>query len=143
MMNEKVESLMIKNLITLGPQNTLADASDIFTSRKIHHIPIVEGNVLVGLVTTYDMWKKHIDPSEYATTKLESIMSKKLIKLEPTDKMGTAAEIFLDNRFHCLPVVTEGNVLVGLITTFDILKYEFRKEYPNPILYKEVFEEGK
>ncbi len=143
-MNEKVETLMIKNLITLSPQNTLADASEIFSSRKIHHIPIVEGNVLVGLVTTYDMWKKHISPNDYPSTKLETIMSKKLIKIEPSDKVGTAAEIFLDNRFHCLPVVTEGNVLVGLVTTFDILKYEFRKEYPNPILYKEVFEgEGK
>jgi hypothetical protein len=39
-------------------------------------------------------------------------------------------------------VVTNGDTLVGLVTTFDILKYEFRKEYPNPILYKEVFEGG-
>lgn len=142
MMNEKVETIMIKKLITLGPNDTLADASEIFKTRKIHHIPIVKGGKLLGLVTTYDMWKRHVNPDDYAATHLETIMSKNLIKIEPSDKVGTAAEIFLDNRFHCLPVVTDGDTLVGLVTTFDILKYEFRKEYPNPILYKEVFEGG-
>lgn len=140
MMNEKVETLMITKLITLGPKDTLADASEIFRTRKIHHIPIVEEGKLLGLVTTYDMWKRHVNPDDYSTTHLEAIMSKNIIKIEAHDKIGTAAEIFLDNRFHCLPVVGDNDILLGLVTTFDILKYEFRKEYPNPILYKEVFE---
>jgi CBS domain-containing protein len=119
MMNESVSTIMIKNLITLTPESTLAEVSEIFSTRKIHHIPIVEDGVLAGLITTYDMWRKNSLHENY-------------------DKIGTAAELFLDNRFHALPVV-EGDKLVGLVTTFDILKYSFKKEYPDPILYKDVF----
>ncbi len=139
MMNEKVESIMMKDLVTLGPESTLAHVSEIFKTKKIHHIPIVDEGKLVGLVTTYDMWRKNVRHEDYSNIAVKEIMSKKLIKLEPEDKIGTAAELFLDNRFHALPVVN-GEYLVGLVTTFDILRYEFKKEYPNAILYKEVLD---
>lgn len=139
MMNESVSTIMIKNLITLTSESTLAEVSEIFNTRKIHHIPIVDDGVLAGLVTTYDLWRKNILHESYADIKVKDVMSRKLIKLEPDDKIGTAAELFLDNRFHALPVV-EGDRLVGIVTTFDILKYSFKKEYPDPILYKDVFD---
>ncbi len=140
-MNESVQSIMIKDLITLGPESTLAHVRDIFKSKRIHHIPIVDEGKLVGLVTTYDLWMKNPNQSDYDTILVKEIMSKKLVKLEIDDKVGTAAELFLDNRFHALPVVDK-DILVGLVTTFDILRYEFIKEYPEPILYKDVFEKG-
>lgn len=138
MMNESVSTIMVKNLITLKSESTLAEVSEIFSTRKIHHIPIVDDGVLAGLITTYDMWRKNSLHENYANIKVSEVMSKKLIKLEPGDKIGTAAELFLDNRFHALPVV-EGDKLVGIVTTFDVLKYSFKKEYPDPILYKDVF----
>lgn len=142
MMNEKVETIMIKDLITLGPESTVAHAVDIFKTKRIHHIPVVDEGKLVGLVTTHDLWNKQIAQDAFGTTMIKDIMSKKLVKLEPDDKVGTAAELFLDNRFHALPVVKEDNFLVGLVTTFDVLRYEFKKEYENPILYKDILEKG-
>ncbi len=141
MMNEKVESIMIKDLVTLGPESTLAHVSEIFRTKRIHHIPIVDEGKLVGLITTYDLWRKNVSHLEYESIQVKDVMSKKLVKLEPEDKIGTAAELFLDNRFHALPVVSDG-YLVGLVTTFDVLRYEFRKEYPDPILYKDVLDKG-
>ena len=99
MMNEKVETIMIKNLITLGPESTVAHAVEIFKSKRIHHIPVVDEGRLVGLITTHDLWNKFVAPDAFGTTVIKDIMSKKLVKLEPDDKVGTAAELFLDNRF--------------------------------------------
>lgn len=141
MMNEKVETIMIKNLITLGPESTVAHAVEIFRSKKIHHIPITDEGKLVGLITTHDLWNKFVAPEAFDTTLIKDVMAKKLIKLDPEDKIGTAAELFLDNRFHALPVVIDG-LLVGLVTTFDVLRYEFKKEYPDPILYKDILDKG-
>lgn len=141
MMNEKVETIMIKNLITLGPESTVAHAVEIFRSKKIHHIPITDEGKLVGLITTHDLWNKFVAPEAFDTTLIKDVMAKKLIKLDPEDKIGTAAELFLDNRFHTLPVVIDG-LLVGLVTTFDVLRYEFKKEYPDPILYKDILDKG-
>lgn len=141
MMNEKVETIMIKNLITLGPESTVSHAVEIFKSKKIHHIPITDEGRLVGLLTTHDLWNKFVAPENFDSTLIKDVMAKKLIKLDPEDKIGTAAELFLDNRFHALPVVSDG-ILVGLVTTFDVLRYEFKKEYPDPILYKDILDKG-
>jgi predicted transcriptional regulator len=141
MMNESVQSIMIKDLVTLGPESTLAHVKDIFKKKRIHHIPIVDEGKLVGLVTTYDLWINSPNHENYDHIQVKDIMSKKLVKLEIDDKVGTAAELFLDNRFHALPVVDNG-MLVGLVTTFDVLRYEFKKEYPEPILYKDVLDKG-
>jgi CBS domain-containing protein len=141
MMNEKVESIMIRDLITLSPESTLTQVSSIFRSKNIHHIPIVENGRLVGMVSNMDMWKKNIHPDDYEKILVKEIMTTKLAKLDPDDKIGTAAELFLVNKFHAIPVVEDG-ILVGLITTFDVLRYEFRKEYPDPILFKEILDKG-
>ncbi len=132
---------MIRDLITLGLENTMEDASNIFISKNIHHIPIPDEGKLVGMLTTFDMWKKKLKPEEFPNILVKEIMTTKLAKLEPDDKIGTAAELFLANRFHAIPVVSDG-ILVGLVSTFDILRYEFRKEYPEPILYKDILEKG-
>ena len=139
MMNEKVEVIMMKDLITLRPEDTLTQVSEVFKTKKIHHIPVVEDGKLVGLVTTYDMWRKNVRHEDYDKIQIKEIMSKRLIKLEPDSKIGTAAELFLDNRFHALPVV-DGEKLIGLVTTFDILRYQFKKEYPDAFLYKDVLD---
>ena len=57
MMNENVETIMIRDLITLEPESTLDHVNDIFRSKNIHHIPVVEEGRLKGMVTTFDMWK--------------------------------------------------------------------------------------
>lgn len=142
MMNEKVETIMIKKLVTLSPDDTVANAKEIFRGKRIHHIPVQNDGKLVGLLTTYDLWKSTTETNVKDETKIAEVMSKKVVKIGPDDKVGTAAEIFLDNRFHALPVVTEDNTLVGLVTTFDVLRYEFKKEYPDPILFKDELEKG-
>ena len=51
------------------------------------------------------------------------------------------SELFIDRRFKTLPVVNIDNKLKGVITAFDVIKHVMKKEYPQPILYKEILEE--
>jgi CBS domain-containing protein len=68
------------------------------------------------------------------------VMKSKFPRLSPDDKIGTAAELLLDRRFKALPVVSSGGGVVGIVTSYDVLRYEFKREYRTPILYKEVFD---
>ena len=52
--------------------------------------------------------------------KAEDIMTSKLAKVESTDPIRTALEVFKTNRIHALPV-EENHELVGIITTYDII----------------------
>ena len=142
MMNEAVKSIMTTNLITVTPSHNLIQVRKIFINNKIHHLPVVNGNKLDGILTTWDLWRNEIAPADYQSTLVSEVMTRVIAKIRPEDKVGTAAEIFLDNRFHALPVVNEENELLGLVSSFDILLYEFKKEYPKPILFSHLFEKA-
>ncbi|MBP7184064.1 MAG: CBS domain-containing protein [Saprospiraceae bacterium] len=133
MMNEPISLIMKKELSTVTPNDTLATVRALLSEKKIHHVPVVEGDRLVGLISNSDLLKLNRNFDEYEKIFVSELMTKKLAFLEPDDKVGAAAEIFLLNRFHAVPVVNnrEDRALVGLVTTFDILRYEFKKEYPN------------
>ena len=51
----------------------------------------------------------------------EDIMTSGIAKLTSTDRIAVALEIFKENLFHAIPIVDE-NELVGIITTYDIIK---------------------
>ncbi|MCF8238155.1 MAG: CBS domain-containing protein [Saprospiraceae bacterium] len=128
MMNEPLSTIMTTELITIGPQDTLAKAQELLSTRRIHHLPVVEGKKLVGLLTTYDLFKLKYSNLEFPSVKVADVMTKKLATLEPADHIGTAAEIFLAHLFHAIPIVLGGE-LKGIVTTHDLLKYSFKKEY--------------
>lgn len=129
MMNETVAQIMATNLITVAPDDNLEHVRELLLNHHIQHIPVVEGKRLVGMISSYDLVKIGADLKDYSNTKVVDVMTTRLAKIEPTDKIGTAAEIFMEHLFHAVPVVNDGE-LVGLVTTFDILKYEYNKEYP-------------
>jgi CBS domain-containing protein len=129
MMNEPCSSIMVTDLVTVSPEDKLDHVRDIFLHSNVHHAPVVDGDQLVGLITVYDLFKLEIGPEEYKEIPVKDVMTTRLATLEPHEKVGTAAEIFLENLFHAVPIVLD-NKLLGIISSFDVLKYEFMKEYP-------------
>ena len=137
MMNEPISSIMTKKVVTVRPQDTLEVVKDILFFKHVHHIPVVEGHTLVGIITSFDLVRLGRCQDEYKQVKVSDVMTTKVATLGPNDKIGAAAEVFLENLFHGLPIVNEDKDLVGIITTHDVLKYEFHKEYPNHKIYWE------
>lgn len=129
MMNEPLSSIMTKNVIVAGPDDKLSVARDIFKQNRVHHLPIVRGTELLGILTTYDMFKLVDLGTNYDKVIIKDVMTKHVATLEPEDKVGSAAELFLENLFHAVPIV-KNNELKGIVTSFDIIKYTFNKEYP-------------
>lgn len=132
-MNEPLSLIMTKNVITAGADDTLSVARSIFLKNKVHHLPIVNGNTLVGILTTYDLFKITGPNKDYDNLYIKDVMTTHVATLEPEDKIGTAAELFLENLFHAVPIVKEGE-LKGIVTSFDVIKYEFKKEYPTQLI---------
>jgi CBS domain-containing protein len=133
MMNEPLSSIMTRNVITAGPNDTLASAHEIFMNNRVHHLPIVDGRRLVGIITTYDIFRFQVKNGAHNHVLLKDVMTTHVATLEPDDKVGSAAELFLENLFHAVPIVKNGD-LQGIVTSFDVLKYEFRKEYPTQMV---------
>lgn len=130
MMNEAVSTIMTKELITVHPDDKLSMVLEAFKTKKIHHLPVIEDGKLVGLITTSDLMWLNRSFDDYSSVQVSDVMTRKLATLEPSAKIGTAAEIFLENWFHALPIVDENELLVGIVTSFDILRYNYNKAYP-------------
>ena len=129
MMNEPLSSIMTRKVITASPDDKLQVARDIFRTNRVHHLPIVNGSNLLGIITTYDIFKRVESKDDYERLMIKDIMTTHVATLEPEDKIGSAAELFLENLFHAVPIVKNGE-LQGIVTSFDVIKYEFHKEYP-------------
>jgi len=127
-----ISSIMTKEVLTLAPTATMMEVKHLFEKKNIHHIPILNGEALVGIISKsdflffihgyetslYEKLKDNIRLTSYTTDK---VMIKDIAKLESTDTIRAALEVFKINILHALPIVDEGK-LVGILTTHDIIK---------------------
>ena len=127
MMNERISSIMTINVMTVTPDEPVKTVRNMILGRGFHHIPVTEGKRLVGIVTSFDLMKKNPDDQ----SSVRDLMTTSVATLRPSESIGAAAQIFLKNLFHGLPIVDDDGDLVGIVTTHDILKYEFYKAYPD------------
>ena len=141
MLNEEVRKIMTKDPLVAHPFDLVKDVSKMMAEQKVQQLPVVdEEHKLVGMITSYDLWKNLRDDKETESQKVEEIMNTTVIHIEPKDKVGTAAELFIDRRFKTLPVINLESKLKGVITAFDVIKHVMQREYPHAILYKDVLE---
>ncbi len=131
MMNEPITTIMTAEPITITPEDNLATVYKTFRSKRIHHLPVVEGKKLVGILTTYDLFKLEKSLDDYGNILVKDVMTTKLATLEPTAKVGSAVLLFIENLFHAVPIVNEDKELVGIVSTLDVMKYTLKKQYPN------------
>ena len=140
MLKEEVRKIMTKNPVVAHPEDLIEDVASMMVEKQVQQIPVVKNGKLVGLITSFDLWKNSHKPAGEESTQIKDVMSTTVSKIAPKDKVGTAAELFIDNRFKTVPVVNLDNELKGVITAFDVIKHVMRKEYPVPILYKDILE---
>jgi CBS domain-containing protein len=136
MMNEALQTIMTPNPFTIEAHETVADSEVKFTRYNVSYLPVMKDNSLIGMISTYDLARKIRSNDNTKELLVKDVMVAKIPKISPFDKVGTAAELFLDRRIHAIAVVDNGS-LVGIVTPYDVLKYEFNKEYTRPILYKD------
>lgn len=130
MMNELVHTHMTKDVITLNPNDTLGQARNILIDKHIHHIPIVDGKKLVGMVTSWDIFKLGKSVEEYAPMKVSEVMTRRVATLDPDQHLGAVADVLTRHLFHAVPIVNDDHELLGIVTSTDIIRYEHSKEYP-------------
>ena len=141
MLNEQVRRIMTPNPITVSPSDNVNTVSDMMVESRHQQLPVVEDGKFVGLITSYDLWKNMKSGAVTDDQTIRDVMNTRVIKISPKDKVGTAAELFMDKRFKTLPVVNLRNELKGVVTAFDVIRYILKKEYPHPSIYESILGE--
>jgi len=129
-LNEPVWQIATTKVVTLQTTTPIKKIKELFTLNNFHHLPVVDaGGLLKGIISTADLMKieklLHLNHLKNRTITAKIIMTEYPFFLNPDDTIMEAIELFLENRFHALPLVEDG-VLKGIVTTHDILELTMR-----------------
>lgn len=128
-----VSDIMTKNVITLNTTDDLDKAENLFKLHNIRHIPVVSGEAIIGMLSYTDLLRisfadatdeqdSDVDTVVYNMFTIEQVMAKNLISVSSSTTIKEVAELLSKKEFHALPVV-DNNVLVGIVTTTDLINY--------------------
>ncbi len=130
--NEPIFNLMTKDLITLNLSDTLYTAEKRLRTNHIRHIPVVDGENLIGLLSISDLkrisfidaYNKEgtVDTAIYNMLSIKDLMIKNPITVASDSTILETSKLLASKEFHSLPVVDNGK-LVGIITTTDLLHF--------------------
>jgi acetoin utilization protein AcuB len=121
---------MTSHVHTASPDTTLAEALSLSREHRIRHLPILDGDRLVGIVTDRDLrlamppiWADEHDELMQAlhTRRVGELMITDTITVQPDTPVEEAAELLYTHRIGCLPVLEDGR-LVGILTETDLLR---------------------
>jgi acetoin utilization protein AcuB len=119
-----VSVIMTRELTVADPEQPIAELRDLFSRVEFHHIPVVVDQELVGIVTDYYMERFFGRAgSEVDGLTAEGIMSTELVTADATTSVECAAIILLENDISCLPIIDDDDLLIGLVTWKDLLRY--------------------
>jgi IMP dehydrogenase len=122
---KKYEAGVIKDPITVGPNTTISEVLEITHRHNISGVPVVDGNELVGIVTSRDMrFERRLDDP------VRNIMTGKqdLITVTEDASQDEVLELLHRHRIEKVLVVNDDFELRGLITVKDIQK---SSDFPN------------
>jgi CBS domain-containing protein len=130
---EPVSKIMTRELVTLSLSDDLYKAEKLFKENHIRHIPIVEDEHIIGMLSysdlkrisfldAYDANETKIDNVIYNMLTIKQLMVKNIVQINSSITIKSVVEILSKNEIHALPVV-ENNILVGIVTTTDLLLY--------------------
>jgi CBS domain-containing protein len=132
MKEELVQDWMTREVITIAPETSLAEAHKLMTEKRIRRLPVMDRDRIVGIITLGDV--RGAEPSRatslsvwemnYILAKLKAgeVMTREPVTIQQTASIGEAARIMLDKKFSGLPVVDEQGHLAGIITESDIFR---------------------
>lgn len=131
--NESVTRIMSTDPVSIGKNQPVSVARQLLEKHEVHHLPVTEGDQLVGILTSNDFLRvsfgefgnqdaRSLDAMLDHTYKLTDIMNSDPVTVNSHQTVRDAAGILATSNFHSVPVVDEGK-LVGIVTSSDLIKY--------------------
>lgn len=129
--------IMSRDVVTVAPRATLAEAWALLTRHRIKALPVVEdGDHLVGIVAVRDFFVDRDDPVLPPATHMDTarlvaqIMTRDVRSVRPEQPLAELIDDFADGGVHHMPVTDAAGRVVGMITQSDVVGALFAAEPP-------------
>lgn len=128
--NEPITTIMTRGPTAVQVGQPLSEVSRLMSGGSFHHVPVLDGMRLVGIISATDLVRVSFSEDGGAeglildqTKVLRDVMQSDVTTLESSQSVRDAVEVFASGRFHSLPVIDGVGNLVGIVTTTDVLRY--------------------
>ena len=126
-----IRDVMTRNVVTLRVDDTLENIERNMSLLSLRHLPVVDGEKLVGLITHRDVLRMSVSTLEpghdardvvlKAATTARQVMRRGVRVVRPETTVLDAVRFIVETKFGCLPVVEGDQRLVGIVTEHDFL----------------------
>jgi CBS domain-containing protein len=118
-----IRDIMIKNPITLSPDDTVLEAARQMRESAVGAVLVVDNGRLAGLFSERDLLRSVVAPQrDPSATRLGNVCTKEVVAIEANQTLKGVLAIFRAGKFRHLPVVENGKP-VGILSTRDFLDY--------------------
>ncbi len=120
--------LTVKEVITISPNETVSDAQEIMDMEGVSGLPVVDdNNIVIGIISRRDIKPLR---GKRLNTKVQDAMTHNVVTITENTDLEVALDLAYENKVERLPVVSDNQELVGIVTMKDILE---RKKFPNAV----------
>ena len=127
----QVHEIMSRDVAVIDRNDTLLTVEERMTTGKLRHLPVVEQDEVVGLVTQRDLFKgamssamgygEKAQKAFLQSVRVKEIMVYPVTTVTPETAVAAAVDMIIQRGLGCLPVVEQGK-LVGMVTKTDLLR---------------------
>jgi CBS domain-containing protein len=110
---------------TVGPRTTVSEAWELMRERGIRHLPVVEHDALVGMLSDRDLvgWEDTGAGTRPRSLPVIKVMTADALAVEPHTELAEVVALLLDERVGAVPVVRPGTrQVVGIVSYVDVLR---------------------
>jgi acetoin utilization protein AcuB len=107
---------MTREVVVVSPAVSLMAARRMMQRSHVRHLPVVSGGQLLGILSDRDMLRHADEPMTCGEA-----MTASPITCHPNTSVGRIAQLMLTHKIDSLPVIDDREVLVGLVTSSDLL----------------------
>jgi CBS domain-containing protein len=109
--------------VVAHPSDTITQAHELFARYDLHHLPVVEGVHVVGVVSSEDLLRFYSQSGHAGPeTPLEAIMTHDPKTIRKDAPVRDAVAVLAQAQFRCLPVTNQTGEIFDVITTRDLVR---------------------
>ncbi len=128
----EASEIMERKVLSLGTNSSIMDAASVMHEHNIRHLPIVEHNEVIGILSERDLrgFLEEIYESSQETAdgirrqniSIREVMQVKPLAVDPSADLVDVIDLMLENKVGAIVVADELGQLRGIISYEDILR---------------------
>ncbi len=132
--HDPIQKVMTSHPVTVHHGDAVSKVRQLFHEHRIHHLPVVNGDQLIGMISWTDLMRVMLDDKTFAQDpravdaaldhlyRIEDLMEASPLSISANSSVRDACEALAKADFHALPVV-DGTNLVGIVTSKDLIRF--------------------